>query len=269
MTTKTLGRIAKSHISNRGKATDELRLLVSRQNTYEIAFPAAAMYMTQIDGEYSVKEKEFYRALLSRMSFEEHTQAEFQKLLKSEGNILEAIAQIEDEELKSSLVEVMVLMAVYDGELVEAERCFLIKTAAHLNVPLDIDEVERRAGDYRIVVEKNVFQKAVGTTKDTASKAMGVAGQTAGSVKGAATAAGSKVTGAFGKVLQRKKDEGESKGVDTSIVICANCGKEVPAEYKFCPGCGQAITTEKNCVSCSEVIPVDFSFCPHCGASQN
>jgi len=269
VTTKTLGRIAKSHMSNRGKVTDELRLLVSRQNTYEIAFPAAAMYMAQIDGEFSAKEKEFYRALLSRMSFEEHTQAEFQKLLKSEGNILEAIVQIEDEQLKNSLVEVMVLMAIYDGQLVEAERDFLTKTAAHLNVPLDIDEVERRAGDYRIVVEKNVFQRATGTTKDTASKARDVAGQAAGNVKGAATAAGGKVTGVFGKVLRRKTNEGTSKGTDTSTVICANCGKEVPVEYKFCPGCGQAVATEKNCVSCSETIPVDFSFCPHCGASQN
>ncbi len=268
ITTKSIGKIAKSHLKNRGNVSDELRQLVSRQNTYEIAFPAAAMYIAQIDGQYSAKEKEFYRALLSRMSFEEHTQAEFQKLLKSEENILEAIAQIEDEEIKSNLVEVMILMAIYDGELVEAERDFLIKTAAHLNVPLDIDEVERRAGDYRVVVEKNIFQKAADTTKDTAPKAMSVAGQMAGNVKGAATVAGSKVTNAFGKVLRRKKDEGERKGANTSNIICANCGKEVAAGYKFCPNCGQAMATEKNCISCNKMIPVDFDFCPHCGVSQ-
>ncbi len=66
VTTKSVGAIAKAHIRNRGQVTDELRLLVSQQNTYTIAFPAAAMYMAQIDGKYSTKEKEFYRALLSR-----------------------------------------------------------------------------------------------------------------------------------------------------------------------------------------------------------
>jgi RNA polymerase subunit RPABC4/transcription elongation factor Spt4/tellurite resistance protein len=267
--TKSVGGIAKSHLKNRGKVTEELRQLVSRQNTYDIAFPAAAMYMAQIDGKFSTKEKEFYRALLSRMSFEEHTQTGFRKLITNEGNILEAIAQIEDNELKSSLVEVLVLMAIYDGELVEGERDFLIKTAAYLNIILDIDEVEQRAGDYRVVVERNVFQKAAGTTKDAAYKAIGVAGQTTGNVLGAAAVAGTKATGAFERLFRSKKDKNESTEIDSSILICTNCSQEVPAKYKFCPSCGQAMATEKSCVSCSEVIPIHFGFCPHCGASQN
>lgn len=214
--------------------------------------------MAQIDGEYSAKEKEFYRAILSRMSFEEHTQAEFSRLMASEGNIVEAIAQIEDGEIRRSLVEVLVLMAVYDGDLVEKERDFLIKTSTRLNVPLDVNEVERRARDYKVVVEKNIFQKTAGSTKETVSKAAGIAGQAAGNVKGAAAAAGGKVTGAFGNVFRRKK---------SSVIICVNCKNEVAAGFKFCPACGQSIATEKKCVSCDEVLPIDFSFCPHCGSS--
>jgi RNA polymerase subunit RPABC4/transcription elongation factor Spt4/uncharacterized tellurite resistance protein B-like protein len=259
VTTKSVGGIAKNHLKNRGKVTEELRQLVSRQNTYDIAFPAAAMYMAKIDDEFSTKEKEFYRAILSRMSFEEHTQAEFNKLMANEGNIVEAIAQIEDDEIRCSLVEVLVLMAVCDGELVEKERDFLIKTATHLNVPLDICEVERRAGDYKVVVEKTIFQKAAASTKETASKAAGIAGQAAGNVKGATASAGGKVTSAFGNVFRRKKD---------TVTICVNCKNEVAAGYKFCPACGQSIATEKKCVSCDEVLPIDFSFCPHCGAAQ-
>ncbi|MBK8129026.1 MAG: TerB family tellurite resistance protein [bacterium] len=205
VTTKSVGGIAKNHLKNRGKVTEELRQLVSRQNTYDLAFPAAAMYMAQIDGEFSAKEKEFYRAILSRMSFEEHTQAELKKLMADEGNIIQAIAQIEDVEIRSSLVEVLVLMAVYDGELVEEERDFLIKAAAELNVPLDINDVERRTGDYRVVIEKNVFQKAAGSTKESASKAAGIAGQAASNVKGAAATAGGKVSGAFGNVFDGRK----------------------------------------------------------------
>lgn len=268
VTTKSIGRIAKSHLKNRGQVTDELRQLVSRQNTYDIVFPAAAMYIAQIDGEFSQKEKEFYRALLSRMSFEEHTQAEFQKLISSEGNILDTIAKLEDDEIRNSLIEVMVLMAVYDGELAEQEREFLIKTATHLNVPLDIEEVEQRAADYRITVEKNIFQKTTGAAKGATSRVVNVAGQAADSVKGTTMMAGSKVSGAFGKVFRRKKN-GETTAEPNSVTVtCTNCNAEVPTEYKFCPSCGQAVSTEKSCTSCNEIIPHDFSFCPHCGASQ-
>jgi hypothetical protein len=58
MTTKSVGRIAKAHFKNRGQVTDELRTLVSRQNTYDLAFPAAAMYMAQVDGEFLPKERD-------------------------------------------------------------------------------------------------------------------------------------------------------------------------------------------------------------------
>jgi len=260
MTSKSVGGIAKNHLKNRGKVTDELRQLVSRQNTYEIAFPAAAMYMAQIDGDFSPKEKEFYRAMLTRMSFEEHTQAEFSKLMASEENILEAIAQFEDEEIRCCLVEVLALMAVYDGELVERERDFLVKTATYLKVPLDISEVEQRAEDYKDVIEETFFQKAAASTKETASKAAGIVGQAAGNIKEATVTTGGKVSGAFGNVFRRKKD---------TVTVCVNCKNEVAAGFNFCPACGQLIATEKKCVSCGEVLPVDFSFCPHCGAAQN
>ena len=261
-TTKSVGRIAKNHLKNRGKVTEELRQLVSRQNTYDIAFPAAAMYMAQIDGEFSNKEKVFYKAILSRMSFDEHTQAEFKMLMANEGNIIEAISQIEDDEIKYSLVEVLVLMAVYDGELVKEERDFLIKTAAHLNVPLNIDEVELQADDYKVIVEKNIFRKAAGGTKESASRAAIIA-------KGSAATARGRVTNALGISFRRKKDEVSNGETDGTVVICTSCKNEVSAGYKFCPACGQSTATEKNCVSCDEILHIDFSFCPHCGATQD
>jgi RNA polymerase subunit RPABC4/transcription elongation factor Spt4 len=218
--------------------------------------------MAQIDGEFSNKERVFYKAMLSRMSFDEHTQAEFKKLMANEGNIIEAISQIEDDEIKYSLVEVLVLMAVYDGELVKEERDFLIKTAAHLNVPLNIDEVELQADDYKAIVEKNIFQKAAGSTKETASKAAIIA-------KGSAATARGKVTIAFGNAFRRRKDEVSNGETDGTVVICTNCKNEVSAGHKFCPACGQSTATEKKCVSCDEILPIDFSFCPHCGATQD
>jgi len=74
------------------------------------------------------------------------------------------------------LVEVMVLMAVYDGELVEAERDFLIKTAAHLNVPLDMKvlkqlievEIEEKLDHKNLNVEVFEFKELNPTAENIA-----------------------------------------------------------------------------------------------------
>jgi tellurite resistance protein len=189
ITTKSMGEIAKSHFKNRGKFTEELQTLVSRQNTYDLVFPAAAMYMARLDGELSPKERELYKAMLSRMSFTEHTQAEFKRLVDDEANLIEAAAGIEDGELRRSLMDVLVLMAVCDGELAEKEREFLVNVAGCLEVSLDLDEIEARTRNYRETVKQNIAEK------------------TTASVKNTATMVGGKVKG-LGKVLKRKDAEG-------------------------------------------------------------
>ena len=269
VTTKSVGRIAKAHLKNRGKVSDELRVLVSRQNTYDIAFPAAVMYVAQVDGQFSQKEKELYKAMLSRMSFEEHTQAEFQKLIASDENVLDAVANIEDVEVRGSLMETLIMMAIYDGELAEKERKFLEDVAERLNISLDMAEIERRTQDYQIVIQKNVFEKTAGIAGGAAVKAIGVAGQAANSVKDTAAGAGETVKGVFGKVFTRKKDDESNPAVPgKSTLTCLKCGEEVPSEYQFCPICGQPTATEKSCISCSKPIPIDGAFCPYCGTAQ-
>ena len=268
-TTKSVGKIAKARLKNRGGVTEELRLLISRQNTYDLAFPAAVMYMAQVDGQFSQKEKDFYKAVLSRMSFDEHKQAEFQKLIASESNILDAFANVEDIEVRHSLMETLILISIYDGELAEKELNFIEVVAGRLNISVDIAEVERRAQDYQIVIQKNIFEKTAGVAGGAAVKAIGVAGQAASSVKDSATGAGEKVKGVVGKVFTRKKDDGNKPALsEKTTITCSKCGKDVPSEYQFCPGCGQSMATEKSCISCSKLIPIDFAFCPHCGATQ-
>lgn len=268
-TTLSVGRIAKAHFKNRGKVTDDLRVLVSRQNTYDIAFPAAVMYIAQVDGQYSPKEKELYKAVLSRMSFEERAQAEFQKLVASEDNVLDAIAKIQDIEVRCSLMETLILMAVCDGDLAEKEREFLEGVAERLSISLDIAEIERRTHDYQIVIQKNLIEKTAGVASGAAVKAITVAGQAAGRVQGTAAGTGEKVKDVFGKVFTRKMDD-ESKHVvlGKSTLTCLKCGKEVLSGYRFCPICGQPTATEKSCISCGKPIPIDCAFCPYCGTSH-
>ena len=269
VSTKSVGRIAKAHLRNRGKVTDELRALVSRQNTYDLAFPAAVMCIAQVDGQFSPKEKELYKAMLSRMSFEEHSQAEFQKLVASEENVLEAIAKIEDEEVRHSLMETLILMAIYNGELAEKEREFLEEVAGCLNIPLDLAEIERRTQDYQIIVQKNIFEKTAGIAGGAAVKAIGVAGHAAHSVKDTVVGASEAGKGVFGKVFTRKKDNETKPAVlEKSTLTCSKCGKEVLSEFQFCPICGQPIATDNSCISCGKTIPMDCVFCPYCGTSQ-
>ncbi|MGC1379129.1 MAG: TerB family tellurite resistance protein [Anaerolineales bacterium] len=196
--TKSVGEIAKTHFKNMGKVTDELRAVISKQNVYDLAIPAAAMFMAQVDGNVSPKEMELYRAMLSRMSFEEHTPADFNKLVSDEHSILDAVSQIEDVELRKALIELLTLMAVYDGMLANEEREFLTSAAERLGVSLDIEQVEKRAKEYQVIVEKNLLEKTAGAMGGAAVAAIGTAGQAANRLKDA-----------LGKVVNRQ-DSGKS-----------------------------------------------------------
>jgi RNA polymerase subunit RPABC4/transcription elongation factor Spt4 len=209
--------------------------------------------------------------MLSRMSFDTHTQAEFQRLIANEANILEAMARIEDSEVRRSLIDVVVLMTVYDGELAQREREFLTSAAKELNVPLDLDEVERRTQEYRVIAKRNIFERAAGVAGGATVRAGSVAGQAARGVRDTSALVGGKAKGVFSKALRRENDTGVEEPLipESLTTTCSSCGREVATEFQFCPGCGQSTASEKACSSCSESIPIDSAFCPHCGASQN
>jgi tellurite resistance protein len=183
--TKSVGEIAKKHFKNRGKVTDELRAVISKQNIYDLAIPAAAMFMAQVDGKVSPKEKELYRAMLSRMSIDEHKSIDFNRLVSDEHSILDAISQIEDSEFKKALIELLTLMAVYDGLLSTEEREFLTSASETLGVSLDIEHVEKRTKEFQIIVEKNFLERTAGAMGGAAVAAIGMAGQTANKLKDA------------------------------------------------------------------------------------
>ena len=168
-TTKTIGQISKAHLKNRGKVTEELRSLISRRNKYHIVFPAAVLFMAHADGKYVAKEKEFYMAVLSRLNLDEYEQEEFQKLLASQENILEAILEIEETAIRENLLKVMALMAVYDGELASEEKELLIVTANKLAITIDIEEIEKQTLEYKVIIKENIFQKSSGKVKSAAT----------------------------------------------------------------------------------------------------
>ena len=120
------------------------------------------------------------------MTFSEHAEAEFRRLVDDEANLIEAAARIEDMELRRSLMDVLALMAVCDGELAEKESEFLANIAGRLEVTLNPDEVEKRTRDYRVTVKQSM------------------AGKAADAIRNTTTATGRRAKGALGKVLKRR-----------------------------------------------------------------
>ena len=111
-----------------------------RPQPYDLAFPAAVLYMAMADGPLSLKEKQFYNLMYSYMLLHEQSwsPAELQALMMSEEMLLDAITKIEDKEMRVTLVNILLLMALCDGKLVELERQFLIKVTQRLQVSLSM-----------------------------------------------------------------------------------------------------------------------------------
>ena len=158
ITTRSIGKLAKKQFGS-GAGTEELRMLVSRRYTYDLIFPAAVMYMANVDGEYHPTEKILYRQMISRMSFDGHDPQVFNQLIKDENSIMQAVGKIEETEAAELLLELLTLMAIYDGKLTDQEEQFLQKVARHFDLSLDSASLEARAATYR-VEDSSVWHKA-------------------------------------------------------------------------------------------------------------
>ncbi len=184
VTTKSLGEIAKRHMKDRGKVTDELRAIVSRATAYDLVVPAAVLFAAHSDGKVEPKEKELYRAMLSRMSIEDHRPEDFERLVGDREGLLHAIGLIEDPDVAVDLIELIALMAVYDGVLAEEEKDWLISVGDRTGVPIDVEALEERAKEYEAVVREGIFSKASGTAGAVATRATGSADRARERLKG-------------------------------------------------------------------------------------
>ena len=186
-TTKSLGKIAKSHFKERGKLTDEIQVLISSQYKYDFVFPAAIMYMAQVDGAFKDKEKNLYKALLLRISVNEHEKEDFQKLILDESNLLDAISKIENHDIQKALLETLILMAIIDGELVDEERAFLILVSNRFNIPLDLQKIECRAKEYQSIISPTFFAATAEKAGEFTAKTVELTGSSALNVIDAAS----------------------------------------------------------------------------------
>jgi membrane protease subunit (stomatin/prohibitin family) len=63
-------------------------------------------------------------------------------------------------------------------------------------------------------------------------------------------------------------------GMSIALIVCPNCQAHIPSTSKFCPNCGQNMTTTqaqpsnvpvRKCPKCDAVVPAGASFCQSCG----
>lgn len=188
VSTRTVGKLAKQHMRSKGAVTQELLDLVSPDMTYDIAFAAAVMYMAEIDGELTAQEKELYHSMLQRMVQAEHQPADFRHLLKSEANLLAALSALEDEQIRQNLLDTLILMAVYDGELHDRELAFLQQAAHTLHLPLDMEAVNEKLAEYHVDQQVGLWSKAAAWTGkasvEAASQTMQMASRSVEKMKG-------------------------------------------------------------------------------------
>ena len=85
-------------------------------------------------------------------------------------------------------------------------------------------------------------------------------------------------TAPVGKDTFNYMAEGTSEGVETlagaigrglsaagAVIRCHKCNAPIPADTKFCGGCGQAVGKAKACPQCRELNDPDARFCDNCG----
>ena len=67
------------------------------------------------------------------------------------------------------MVELLTLMAIYDGAVVPEERDWLLCVAERACVSIDMAEVEARAKEYEVVVRETVVTKATELASEAAA----------------------------------------------------------------------------------------------------
>ena len=72
---------------------------------------------------------------------------------------------------------------------------------------------------------------------------------------------------ALGRVFADSMQPSNAKTKETAKKACADCGTELPAKAKFCPGCGKAVKIKKAafCKECGAALPATAKFCTECG----
>ncbi|MCL2691442.1 MAG: SPFH domain-containing protein [Candidatus Bathyarchaeota archaeon] len=71
------------------------------------------------------------------------------------------------------------------------------------------------------------------------------------------------------QIMNQQTPQQPATATVTTLVICPKCSEKVPANSKFCSGCGTTLMSPSDgtisCSNCNKSIPANSKFCPECG----
>ncbi len=117
--------------------------------------------------------------------------------------------------------------------------------------------------------------KAAQAVQDAAQAGGEGGGAGAGMGLGLGAGFGAMMPGMIAQAMQQAQQGGAARGAAAGGAaataaggsFCSECGAKLPAEAKFCPGCGKPAGAG-GCSGCGKPVPEGAKFCPHCGTKQ-
>ena len=138
----------------------------------------------------------------------------------------------------------------------------------NISLPEEVEKVLDKRSSMGILGNLNAY-----TQYQSAEAIRDAAKNEGGGLAGAGIGLGAGVM--MGNVMmQNLQNQNNSAPAPVNAAInmknCQFCQMQIPADAKFCSGCGKPTEQPKNhCLSCKAEIPVNAKYCSACGASQS
>jgi len=144
VTTRSIAKTAQARFSKQSKQHQKLDSIMLKETEYGIPHAAALWMIANSDSNFSSEEQSMYESFLKRVTLPEYKPAEFDNLARDEGALFDAIRPLKGTPKANELLELVVLMAICDGNLDNTERVFITKLSELLEIQIDEAELHQQ-----------------------------------------------------------------------------------------------------------------------------
>ena len=136
--TKSIAKIAKAKFRAKGIISEEFNHIIDKTKTADIIILQSSVMAAQADGKWDKTEVEAVTLLADKLDLSEEERDSIEKSIHYDRTkFFNQLAQIEDQDFKQLLMEVMVLVSTSDQHLHKKELAFLEEAAKSLNLYFD------------------------------------------------------------------------------------------------------------------------------------
>ena len=134
----------------------------------------------------------------------------------------------------------------------------------NMSVPEAVEKAIDERSKLGILGDKTdvMMKVAAAEAMKDAAKNPGTGGAFVGAGMGIGAGAG---IGAMFAEAMRTSNSSTPQNNTSSGRKCSSCGADVGPKAKFCPECGQKLSTKKFCPECGKEVSASSKFCPECG----